>query len=314
MQFSPLLQSRYDGCFAGHPIYREGIPLNAFVSPDNCPCLYIVATPIGNLGDISARAIAVLKSVDLVAAEDTRHSGRLLQHFGISTRLTSYHDFSSDSRLESLLEKLRQGQSVALISDAGTPLISDPGYRLVVRAREEGIKVVPIPGASALTTALSVCGLPSDRFIYEGFLPARQGPRLARLNELAGEDRTLIFYESPHRIVACLQDMHQAFGAERYAVICRELTKTFETIHGDILADLLAWMIADDQQQRGEFVVLVKGAEAAINEGLDVENRRILAILLEELPLKQAAALAAKITHGKKNELYQLALQMRGDG
>jgi len=286
--------------------------LNTFVSSDISPCLYIVATPIGNLGDISARAIAVLRSVDLVAAEDTRHSGRLLQHFGISTRLTSYHDFSGDSRLESLLEKLRQGQSVALISDAGTPLISDPGYRLVVRVREAGIKVVPIPGPSALTSALSVSGLPSDRFIYEGFLPARQGPRLARLNELATEDRTLIFYESPHRIVACLQDMQQTFGADRYTVICRELTKTFETIHGDSLAGLLAWMTADDQQQRGEFVVLVKGAQAVSDEGLDAESRRILTVLMEELPLKQAAALAAKITSGKKNELYQYALQMRG--
>ncbi len=275
--------------------------------------LYIVATPIGNLGDMSARAIATLKDADLVAAEDTRHSGRLLQHFGIGTRMISYHDFSSDSKVDSLLDTLREGKSVALISDAGTPLISDPGYRLVSRARQEGFTVVPVPGACALTAAISASGLPSDRFVYEGFLPAKQTARLARLQELAGESRTLVFYESPHRILACLQSMMEAFTAEREAVVCRELTKTFETIRSGTLVELIDWMTADADQQRGEFVLLVKGSEAAPDDTDQAERQRVLEVLLEELPLKQAAALAARITGGKKNELYQVALQLRGE-
>lgn len=271
--------------------------------------LYIVATPIGNLGDITARAIETLKAVDLIAAEDTRHSGRLLQHFGISTRMMSYHDFSDDSRVDKLLQKLKEGLSIALISDAGTPLISDPGYRLVVRARAESITVVPIPGVCALTTALSAAGLPSDRFLYEGFPAAKRSARIKYFETLQEETRTLIFYESPHRIIDCLEDMLNVFGPDRLVVLCRELTKTFETIHSDVLSSLLPWIQEDDNRQRGEFVVLVKGADEKIDEGIDSAAARILDILLEELSVKQAAALAARITGLKKNALYQLALE-----
>lgn len=272
------------------------------------PALYIVATPIGNLGDITARAVETLKRVDLIAAEDTRHSGRLLQHLGVSTRMTSYHDFSDDSRVHELVDKLSGGMSIALISDAGTPLISDPGFRLVMRARECGIQVVPIPGPSALTTALSAAGLPSDRFAFEGFPSAKRAARLKQFESLMTESRTLIFYESPHRIVDCVQDLCAVFGGAREVVLCRELTKTFESIHGDALGNLLPWLLEDDNRQRGEFVVLVKGAEDSPAQEVDADAERVLDILLEELSTKQAAALAARITGVKKNLLYQRAL------
>jgi 16S rRNA (cytidine1402-2'-O)-methyltransferase len=270
--------------------------------------LYIVATPIGNLGDITSRAVETLKSVALIAAEDTRHSARLLQHFGIQTRMTSYHDFSDDTRVELLLRTLQDGQSVALISDAGTPLISDPGYRLVSRARERGLRVVPIPGVCAMTAALSAAGIPSDRFAFEGFPPAKHTARLKLFQLLQQETRTLVFYESPHRILECVDDMAEGFGAERIAVIARELTKTFETIHSDTLGNLQQWMRADENQQRGEFVVLVKGAETAQDEAIPADAKRILQVLLEDLSLKQAASLASRITGVKKNLLYALAL------
>ncbi|MCB1664197.1 MAG: 16S rRNA (cytidine(1402)-2'-O)-methyltransferase [Pseudomonadales bacterium] len=281
-------------------------------SPD-AATLYIVATPIGNLGDMTARAIEVLGRVDLIAAEDTRHSARLLAHFDIRTRTTSYHDFSDDARAESLLDLVAGGQSIALISDAGTPLISDPGYRLVQRARERGLPVVPVPGVSALTTALSAAGLPSDRFVFEGFTPAKRAARLRYFEELAGEARTLVFYESPHRILDSLEDMVQAFGGERRAVICRELTKTFETIRQDTLAALQAWTAADENQQRGEFVVLVHGAPLSAKSEVSAEALRVLEVLLESLSVKQAATLAARITGEKKNALYELALRRSDD-
>lgn len=271
--------------------------------------LYIVATPIGNLGDMTSRAIEVLGSVDLIAAEDTRHSARLLAHFAIRTRTTSYHDFSDDARTESLLDLVAGGQSIALISDAGTPLISDPGYRLVQRARERGLTVVPVPGVSALTTALSAAGLPSDRFVFEGFTPAKRVARLRYFEELAGEPRTLVFYESPHRILDSLEDMVEVFGGERRAVICRELTKTFETIRQDTLSALLAFTREDDNQQKGEFVVLVHGAPAPQKSEVSAQTLRVLDVLLESLSVKQAATLAARITGEKKNALYELALQ-----
>jgi 16S rRNA (cytidine1402-2'-O)-methyltransferase len=274
-------------------------------------CLFIVATPIGNLGDISARALDTLRSVAWVAAEDTRHSGRLLQHFGISTRMISYHDFSGGSREDALLEKLKRGESIALISDAGTPLISDPGYGLVVRAREAGIRVIPIPGPSALTAAISVAGLPSDRFIFEGFLAAKQSARHAQLQAVLGEERTLVFYESPHRILASLADMRDVFGGQRQITVCRELSKTFETIKSGTLEETVAWINADSDQQRGEFVLVVRGAAPAEDAGTDTEALRILRLLMEELPLKQAASLTARITGLKKNELYQRALALR---
>jgi 16S rRNA (cytidine1402-2'-O)-methyltransferase len=270
--------------------------------------LYIVATPIGNLGDITSRAVETLKSVALIAAEDTRHSARLLQHFGIQTRMTSYHDFSDDTRVELLLRTLQDGQSVALISDAGTPLISDPGYRLVSRARQRGLRVVPIPGVCAMTAALSAAGIPSDRFAFEGFPPAKHTARLKLFQLLQQETRTLVFYESPHRILECVDDMAEGFGAERIAVIARELTKTFETIHSDTLGNLQQWMRADENQQRGEFVVLVKGAETAQDEAIPADAKRILQVLLEDLSLKQAASLASRLTGVKKNLLYALAL------
>jgi 16S rRNA (cytidine1402-2'-O)-methyltransferase len=270
--------------------------------------LYIVATPIGNLGDMTSRAVATLKSVALIAAEDTRHSARLLQHFGIQTRMTSYHDFSDDTRVELLLRTLQDGQSVALISDAGTPLISDPGYRLVSRARDRGLHVVPIPGVCAMTTALCAAGIPSDRFAFEGFPPAKHIARLKLFQSLQQETRTLVFYESPHRILECVDDMAEGFGAERIAVIARELTKTFETIHSDTLGKLQQWLRVDENQQRGEFVVLVKGAEAAQDEAVPADARRILQVLMEELSLKQAASLASRLTGVKKNLLYALAL------
>lgn len=271
--------------------------------------LYIVATPIGNLGDITLRALDILRSVDLIAAEDTRHSARLLQHFGITTRMASYHDFSDDTRVDQLLGNLQEGRSVALISDAGTPLISDPGYRLVSVARARGLRVVPVPGVCAATAALSAAGIPSDRFTFEGFPPAKQAARLKLFARLREEPRTLVFYESPHRILDCVDDMASSFGSERMVVIARELTKAFETIHGDTLGGLQQWLRADENQQRGEFVILLRGAEQTLDEQLPPEARRVLAVLLEELSVKQAAALASRLTGAKKNLLYALALE-----
>jgi 16S rRNA (cytidine1402-2'-O)-methyltransferase len=274
--------------------------------------LYIVATPIGNLGDISQRALDVLRSADLIAAEDTRHSSRLTQHFGISTRLVSYHDFSSSAREDAILADLQAGRTVALISDAGTPLISDPGYSLVSRARQLSIPVIPIPGACALTTALSAAGLPTDRFVFEGFPAHKQGARRQLFESLAEEQRTLIFYESPHRIADSLKDMCEVFGVQRQAVVCRELTKTWETIHGDSLQALCDWIMADDNNRRGEFVILVHGASARDEEDMPAEAERQLRVLLEELPVRQAAALAARLTGLKKNALYKRALEISG--
>jgi 16S rRNA (cytidine1402-2'-O)-methyltransferase len=272
--------------------------------------LFIVATPIGNLGDISQRALEILRNVDLIAAEDTRHSSRLTQHFGISTRLVSYHDYSSSAREDTILAELAAGRSVALISDAGTPLISDPGYSLVARARQMQIRVIPIPGACALTTALCAAGLPTDRFVFEGFPPHKQGARRQLFESLADEQRTLIFYESPHRIADSIIDMKDLFGEQRQAVICRELTKTWETIHGDSLGALSQWIMADDNNRRGEFVVLIHGAAAADQDALLSDADRQLRILLEELPVKQAATLVAKLTGLKKNAVYKRALEL----
>ncbi len=272
--------------------------------------LYIVATPIGNLGDISHRAIEVLRRADVIAAEDTRHSSRLTQHFGIVTRLVSYHDYSSSGREDAILAELAAGRSVALISDAGTPLISDPGYSLVARARQMQITVIPVPGACALTAALCAAGLPTDRFVFEGFPPHKQGARRQLFESLADEQRTVIFYESPHRIADSVIDMRDAFGEQRQAVICRELTKTWETIHGDSLGGLSQWIMADDNNRRGEFVVLIHGAPVVDQDSQLSDADRQLRILLEELPVKQAAALVAKITGLKKNAVYKRALEL----
>jgi 16S rRNA (cytidine1402-2'-O)-methyltransferase len=270
------------------------------------PALYIVATPIGNLADLSPRAQEVLASVDYIAAEDTRHSARLLAHFSIKTPMISVHDHNERQRSGQIIEWLAAGHSIALISDAGTPLISDPGFHLVRAVREAGYRVSPIPGCCAFVAALSASGLPSDRFQFIGFLPAKSGARLRLLTAHAAHTETLIFHESTHRIVASLAAMVDAFGGERYAVVARELTKTFETIHGDTLHNLLQWIQADSHQQRGEFVVLVHGAPAAEQEEpLDGEAERIVRILARELPPKKAAALAAEITGQKKNRLYR---------
>ncbi|MFQ5643355.1 MAG: 16S rRNA (cytidine(1402)-2'-O)-methyltransferase [Thiogranum sp.] len=273
--------------------------------------LYVVATPIGNLADISARAIAVLGAVDCIVAEDTRHSRRLLQHYALQTPMTALHEHNERELAPRLVAQLLEGRSFALISDAGTPLISDPGFNLVRLAREAGVPLVPVPGASALVCALSVSGLPTDRFVFEGFLPARRAARQQRLEQLRHESRTLILYESSHRILESLQDMQALFGDRRRAVVARELTKQFETIQGDTLAALVQWMSADRNQQKGEFVVLVQGQEQPGGHTVTAEAEQILRVLLEELPIKQAARLAARITGLKKRALYDRALQFK---
>ena len=278
----------------------------------NSACLYIVATPIGNLSDISERALQVLREVDLIAAEDTRHSSKLLRHYGLTTPLIALHEHNEGRKTQELIDKLLAGQSLALISDAGTPLISDPGYHLVKAARTAAIRVSPISGPSALIAALSAAGLASDAVVFEGFLPNKQEARLKKLAKLADESRTLIFYEAPHRILACLEDMAHVFGADRKAVLARELTKNFESIHGDSLENLLHWIKADANQQKGEFVVLLEGKEK-IQSDIDPEVLRVLDILSEELPLKQASSLAAKITGAKKNALYQIGINKKHD-
>lgn len=269
--------------------------------------LYVVATPIGNLGDMTPRAVEVLQQVDRVAAEDTRHSAGLMRHFAIVTPMLSLHEHNERQKVAALLQRLQGGENIALISDAGTPLISDPGYVLVHEAQLAGIRVIPIPGASALIAALSASGLPTDRFSFEGFLPAKGGARRKFLEALRQERRTLAFYESPHRILDSLTDMAGVFGETRQAVVARELTKTFETIRHDSLGGLLEWVRGDSNQQKGEFVILVHGSEET-GEGIDPEACRIAELLAAELPLKQAAALAAKISGEKKNTLYKYLL------
>jgi 16S rRNA (cytidine1402-2'-O)-methyltransferase len=275
------------------------------------PALYIVATPIGNLGDMSARAIETLKGVDCIAAEDTRHSRKLLTHFAINTPLLSLHEHNESERSEMLLKRLQENQTIALISDAGTPLISDPGYRLVEKARKHKISVIPIPGPCALIAALSASGLNCERFVFEGFLPEKKIARQKKLNALQHETRTLILYEAPHRILDLVEDMLLILGGERQIVLARELTKTFETIQEGSLTELKIWLAENKNQQRGEFVVLIKG-NAQTFTYTDLEIQRILALLLNELPIKQATTLAAKITQEKKNKLYAQALALTG--
>lgn len=265
--------------------------------------LFVVATPIGNLGDLSPRALETLKSVAAICAEDTRHTRQLLSRFGLERPLIALHEHNEDEACAPLLARLQGGESLALVSDAGTPLVSDPGFRLVRAARAAGIAVSPVPGASALVAALSVAGLPSDRFVFEGFLPAKSGARLARLSELAGETRTLIFYESSHRIEDSLSDAAAVFGPERPAVLARELTKLFETVLDGSLAQLQERVRGDVNQRKGEFVLLVHGAV----EGADakvVEGRRLYAKLSEHLPPSTAARLAADLSGAPRKALY----------
>ncbi|WP_313493123.1 16S rRNA (cytidine(1402)-2'-O)-methyltransferase [Stenotrophomonas sp.] len=265
--------------------------------------LYVVATPIGNLADLSPRAQEVLRSVAAICAEDTRHTGQLLSHFGISKPLVALHDHNEEAMAERVVARLLGGESLAVVSDAGTPLVSDPGFRLVRAARAAGVRISPIPGACAAIAALSVAGLPSDRFVFEGFLPAKGAARRERLNKLAAETGTLVFYESSHRIAESLADMVAAFGAERPAVVARELTKLFETVLDGSLEQLLAKVLADDNQRKGEFVVMVQGAgddeQARIAEG-----RRLYAKLNEHLPPSTAAKLAAELSGAPRKALY----------
>ena len=272
--------------------------------------LYVVATPIGNLDDLSPRALLTLNEVSLIAAEDTRHSSKLLRHFGILTPVTAFHEHNEREKAAELVAFLASGKSIALISDAGTPLVSDPGYRLVRATHAAGIRVVPLPGACAAIVALSASGLPSDRFAFEGFPPVKSTARRTWFEALANEPRTLIVYESPHRIVESLQDMVAVFGAAREAVYARELTKQFETVRHAALGELARWVAEDANQQRGEIVVLIHGAAPAAVETSE-DAARILRILIKELPVSQAAALAAEITGQKKNQLYELALQLK---
>ena len=273
--------------------------------------LYVVATPIGNLDDISTRAIDVLSQVTRIAAEDTRHSARLLQHLGINTPLVSVHDHNEAGQVQRLIAQLVTGEDLALISDAGTPLISDPGYRLVAAAHEASIQVVPVVGACAAIAALSVAGLPSDRFSFEGFLAAKTSQRQTQLKALANESRTLIFYEAPHRILECVQDMAAIFGSDRRVVLARELTKTFETIKQMTLAELCEFVASDTNQQRGEIVLVVEGAPEDSGLMAQQELDALLLKLLKHLPVKATAQLAAELTGHKKNALYDRALELQ---
>ena len=267
-------------------------------------CLWVVATPIGHRDDLSARAIVALREVAVIAAEDTRHSRPLLVHHNIDTPLIALHEHNERDAVEAIVRRLQGGDSVALISDAGTPLISDPGFRLVRAARAAGVRCIPVPGACAAIAALSVAGLPSDRFVFEGFLPPKAAARRSRLQELAGDARTVIFYESSHRVAESLADMRDVFGAEREAVLARELTKMFETVLGEPLAELAARVAADPDQQRGECVILVAGRGEEVDAKL-AEGQRIFAILREELPPAKAAKMAAAITGAPRKLLYE---------
>ena len=271
--------------------------------------LYVVATPIGNLADLTPRAREVLASVALIAAEDTRHTRQLLSSCGIGTALTSLHEHNEAHKCAQLVARLAGGESIALVSDAGTPLVSDPGFDLVASARRAGIAVVAIPGACAAIAALSVAGLPTDRFVFEGFLPAKTAARSERLEELAREPRTLIFYEAPHRLADVLRDMARIFGAERNASISRELTKRFETTYSGTLAQLSETAASDSDMSRGELVIVVSGAPAT-STARELDSDALLRALLQELSPSQAAKVAAHVTGGKRSELYEAALRL----
>ncbi len=274
--------------------------------------LYVVPTPLGNLQDMSLRAVEVLKAVPWVAAEDTRHSQPLLRHFGSGARLLPAHQHNEEQAAQGVIDKLAAGEAVALVSDAGTPAVSDPGARIVARVREAGFKVVPLPGACAAVTALSASGLMAPHFLFYGFLPAKAGQRQKELEALVALPYTLVFYEAPHRVLESVEALAAAFGPERTIVFARELTKLFETIHACPLGEALEWLQADANRQRGEFVLLV---EAAPEDADDGAGERVLRLLLAEgLPVKQCAKLAAEITGASKNELYQKALALKDAG
>ena len=273
--------------------------------------LYVVATPIGNLGDITLRAIETLKMVDAIAAEDTRHSSGLLSHFGISKKLIAVHEHNEHQSAEKLLAQLKKGENIALVTDAGTPGISDPGAIVVKIVREAGIKVVPIPGVSAVIAALSASGIMQNGFYFYGFLPASGAARRKQLEALKTQSVTLVFYEAPHRIIESIEDIAKVLGENRITTFCRELTKTFETIYTCPASRARTWLQNDANQQRGEFVLLVEAAPVVKVQEISVEAQRVLKCLLAELPLKQAVALATEITNEKKNTLYELALKFK---
>jgi len=271
--------------------------------------LDVVATPIGNLADLSPRAREALAGADLIAAEDTRHTGMLLAAIGVSRPLLSLHEHNESARIPQLLARLEAGETLALVSDAGTPLLSDPGFELVREAAARGIAVQAIPGPSAITAALSVAGLPTDRFCFEGFLPAHKGERNARLQQLAAESRTLVFFEAPHRIGACLSDLAATFGGDRPAVVTRELTKVHETVYRGTLAELAVRAAQEEHFERGEITLIVQGAPAQSAVTDARELGRIVALLVKELPPGKAASLAAQLTGARRSEAYELALR-----
>lgn len=277
------------------------------------PALYVVATPIGQLADITLRAIEVLRTVDWVAAEDTRHTLPLLRHYGIEAKLLAVHEHNEASAAEKIVEKLAAGDSVAIVSDAGTPGISDPGARVVARVRASGYTVVPVPGPSAVITALSAAGLVSGEFMFVGFLPPKSAARRRLLENFANLQCHLVFYEAPHRVLETINDCTAVFGAPRRIVIAKELTKLFETFHVCALGDAAAWFAADPNRLKGEFVLIIEASEPTSDSGT-AESERVLSILLEDgLSVKQAAGLAAKITGGQRKALYERALLIKDE-
>jgi 16S rRNA (cytidine1402-2'-O)-methyltransferase len=273
--------------------------------------LYLVATPIGDMTDIAPRALDILNIVDIVAVEDKRRSSRLFSHFGIKTPMISYHDHSEEKQVKKIIDELLCGKSVALISDAGTPLISDPGFKLVNAAKDKSIKVSPIPGPCALIAAISASGLPSNRFIFEGFLPAKSIARITKIQNISADSRTIIFYEAPHRILETLIDMIKVIGPSRKIVLARELTKTYETFISGTLKGVLEIIEKDLNQQKGEIVIVLAGADSSEKKIETQDSKRILSVLLEDLPLKQAVSLGSKITGVQKNIFYKLALDLK---
>lgn len=313
-QFTSSRFNSHDVAVIQFNIARIGVSSEASASVIQGGTLYVVATPIGNLDDLSGRAIDTLKRVDLVAAEDTRHSQRLLQHLGLRKEMLALHDFNERERTASVVERLRAGVSIALISDAGTPLISDPGFVLVREARAQGLTVSPIPGSCALIAALSAGGLPTDRFLFEGFLPAKRSSRRSALTALVRETATLVFYESPHRILDTVEDIVEVMGAEREVVLARELTKTFETFYSGSAKVVSESLHNDPYATKGEFVVMVHGAEPQAEEAAALDVDQLLSLLVPALPVKQVARISAELTGLPRNELYRRAQAIKDAG